>query len=147
MWIYEWHPVAALSAKFAIKNPVGVSRRSESVLVSCVAIAMIVGAEATAWPASRISPNAANASGLREPASWICRQLLAPGDDEAASLPVNQSCAACVKRACAWLGSEVKVPRLPLKLDVGLWIVTVPFIPYCDEALTYYWNQLRTGGW
>ena len=52
----------------------------------------------------------------------------------------------CVKRLCAWLGSEGKVPRLSLKLDVGLWIVTVPFKPNRDDALTRLVESAKNRG-
>ena len=60
--VYEWHPVSVLSEKFAIKNPAGVNRRSETVPVSWVVIGMISGVAATELLASKLSPIVAKAS-------------------------------------------------------------------------------------
>ena len=98
--IYEWHPVAPLSAKCAVKNPVGVNRRSETVPVSCVAIAMLVGVEPTAWPAPRLSPNVTKASGLvSQP----------PGSAGNCSRQATTKLLACplARAAQGWLSSDV----------------------------------------
>jgi len=42
----------------------------------------------------------------------------------------------CACSACCSNIDEGRGPRLSLKLDVGFWIVTVPFKPNSDEALT-----------
>ena len=97
---------------------------------------MIAGAEATAWSASRLSPNAAKASGLLSHPPGSVGKCSRPATTKLLACPLASAAQRCVKSACAWLGFEVNGPRLPLKLDVGLWIVTVPFRPNCDEALT-----------
>ena len=82
-----------------------------------------------AWSASRLSPNAAKASGLLSQPPGSAGNCSRPATTKLLACPLTQAAQRCVKRLCAWLGSEGKVPRLSLKLDVGLWIVTVPFKP------------------
>ena len=99
--VYEWHPVAALSAKLAIKNPAGVNRRSETMLVSCVAIVMIAEAVATALLASKLSPNAANASGLVNQPPGSDGNCSRPATTKLLACPLAKAAQRCVKRLCA----------------------------------------------
>ena len=146
MWIYEWHAVAALSAKFAIKNPAGVNRRSETVPVTWAVIGMIAGVEATVLLASRLSPNVVKASELVNQPPGSDGNCSRPVTTKLLACPLAKAAQRCVKRLCAWLGSEGKVPRLSLKLDVGLWIVTLPFTPNCDEASTWLPESAKNRG-
>ena len=68
------------------------------------------------------------------------------GSTKLLACPLAKAAQRCVKRLCAWLGSEGKVPRLSLKLDVGLWIVTVPFTPNSDVALTLLLESRKNRG-
>ena len=97
--------------------------------VSSAAIGMIAGTEEAAWPVPRLSPNAVNASGLVNQPPGSDGSSSRPATTKLLACPLAKAAQRCVKRACAWLGVEVKGPRLPLKLEVGLWIVTLPFTP------------------
>ena len=68
--------------------------------VSCVAIAMLVGVEPTAWPAPRLSPNVTKASGLvSQP----------PGSAGNCSRQATTKLLACplARAAQGWLSSDV----------------------------------------
>jgi hypothetical protein len=107
---------------------------------------MIAGAEAPAWPASRLSPNAANANGLVSQPPGSAGNCPRPATMKLLVCPLARAAQRCVKRLCAWLGFDGKVPKLSLKLDVGLWIVTVPFKPNGEKALTLLVESFKNTG-
>ena len=90
---------------------------------------MIAGVEATVLLASRLAPNAAKVSGLVSQPPGSAGNCSRPATTKLLVCSLARAAQRCVKRLYAWLGSEGNVPRLSLKLDVGLWIVTVPFTP------------------